>query len=152
MRCADLLGGERRPLPDAAQRVARAIGDAAVELAVRVAIERAACGIRRVLRDAGQLERLAVVERRVPAAMLHDDRMIGRHLVEIVDVQRRACPSAWCRRGSSPSTHVPGRRLLRLRAQLLDDAGDGDELDLERIADEHLVEQRGRRRRDCGSR
>ena len=43
-RCARLLGGERRPLPDAVEHAARAIGDAAVELAVRVAIERAAGG------------------------------------------------------------------------------------------------------------
>ena len=40
-------------------------------------------GIRRVLRDAGQLERLAVVERRVAAAMPHDDRMLLGHLVEV---------------------------------------------------------------------
>ena len=138
-------------LPDAAEGAARAIGHAAVELTVRVAIERPARRIRRVLRDAGQLERLAVVERRVAAAMLHDDGMLGRHLVEIADVERALVLElrVVVEVALDPRAR---RRLLRLRAELLDDAGDRDELDLERIADEHLVEQRAFRRRDCGSR
>ena len=42
------------------------------------------------------------------------------------------------------------RRLACPRAQLVDDAGDGDELDLVRVADQHLVEQDRARARDCG--
>ena len=86
-RCSRLRRRECRPLADALNDAARAIGDAAVELAVRVAVEGPARRIRRVLRDAGHLERLAVVERRVAAAMAHDDRMLRRYLVEIVHVQ-----------------------------------------------------------------
>ena len=140
-RCAVCSGGERRPLADAVEHVARAIGHAAVQLTALVAIERSARRIRRVLRDLRELERLAVVERRVPAAMLHDDRMLGRHLVEVVHVER---PLVLELRVVVEVALDPGarRRLLRLRAQLLDDAGDRDEFDLERIADEHLVEQR----------
>ena len=67
----------------------RAIGDAAVEFAVRVFVERAARRVGRVLGDARHLEGFAVVEGGVAAAMVHGDRMIGRNLVEIVNVQRR---------------------------------------------------------------
>ena len=128
------------PLADLVERAARAIGDAAVQLAVRVAVEGAARRIRRVLGDAGHLERLAVVERRVAAAMMHHDRMILRHLVEVVHVQLALVLHL----GVVEEIALdPGarRRLLRLRAQLVDDAVDGDELDLEGIADEHVVEQ-----------
>ena len=72
-----LFGSERRPLPDAVEDAAGTIGDAAIELPVRVAIERAAWRIRRVLRDLGELERLAVVERRVTTSMSDDDGMLG---------------------------------------------------------------------------
>ena len=51
-----------------------------------------------------------------------------------------------------PSTQVPGGVSRALRAQLVDDAGDGDELDHVGIADQHLVEQDRCRARDCGSR
>src|SRR5258708_2027185 len=55
----DLLGREGLAFADAAHCVARAVGDAAIELAIGVAIERAARRVRRVLRDAGHLERFA---------------------------------------------------------------------------------------------
>src|SRR5215831_7363105 len=60
-----LVGGKRRPLADATQCATRAIGDATGEVAGLVLVEGTARRIRRVLRDAGQLERLRVVERRV---------------------------------------------------------------------------------------
>ena len=53
------------------------VRDAAVQLAIRVLVERAAHRIRRVLGDAGHLERFAVVEVRVAAAVAHDHRMIS---------------------------------------------------------------------------
>jgi hypothetical protein len=71
-----LFRGEGGPPARAPHRVARTIGDASVELAARVLVERPALGIRRVLRYPGQLERAAVVERRVPPAVLHDDGMV----------------------------------------------------------------------------
>ena len=72
--------------------------------------------------------------------MAHNHGMLERDLVEIADVQL------------SPVLHLgvveevalhprARRRLSRLRAKLLDDAGDRDELDLEWIADEHFVEK-----------
>ena len=74
--------------------------------------------------------------------MLHDDRMLGRHLVEVVHVERALVLElrVVVEIALDPRAR---RRLLRLGAKLLDDARDRDELDLERIADEHFVEQRG---------
>ena len=53
-------------------------------------VERAAERLRRVLRDAGKLERLAVDEHRVAAAVDHGDRMSGRHAVEVGAGERPA--------------------------------------------------------------
>ena len=69
-----LLGRERLARADFAEDVARELGDASGELAGLVAEEPAVIGIRRVLRDAGQLEGLGVVPARVAAAMADDDR------------------------------------------------------------------------------
>ena len=139
-RCALLLRGERLALADGLEHDSRAIGDAAVQFAAGVVIEGAARRIGRVLVNAGHLERLAVVERRVAAAMMDDHRMVLRHLVEVVDVELALVLHLGVVEEISldPSAR---RRLWRLGAQLVDDAVDGDELDLEGIADEHLVEQ-----------
>src|SRR5215831_8107896 len=116
-----LVGGKRRPLADATQRATRAIGDAAGEVAALVLVERAARRIRRVLRDAGQLERLRVVERRVAAAMQHGDRMLRRNLIEIVPVERPLVLEL--RVVEEISLDPRSRRgLLRLRFELFDDA------------------------------
>ena len=135
-----LVRGEGRPRAGLAERAPRPIRDAAVEIAVRVAIERPARRIGCVPGDARHLERLAVVVRRVTAAVVDGDRMVLRHLVEVVDVQL------------APVLHLgvveeiavdprARRRLARLRAELVDDAADGHELDVERIADEDLVKE-----------
>jgi hypothetical protein len=64
------------------------------------------------------------------------------HLIEVADVEAAACLDL---RVVVEVSLVPrsGRHLTRLRPQLLDDARDGDELDLERVADEDFVEERG---------
>src|SRR5262249_58632105 len=76
-----LVGGPAAPGADPAEHGPRAIGDAAVRVAQLVAVEGAAGRILGLLRDARELQRLAVVERGVAAAMLHDDGMILRGLV-----------------------------------------------------------------------
>src|SRR5688572_9544600 len=83
-----LFGSERRPLANAVEDAAGTIGDAPIELPTGVAIERAAWRIRRVLRDLGELERLAVVERCVTATMPNGDRMFGRYLIQVTDGER----------------------------------------------------------------
>src|SRR5689334_648010 len=82
-----LLGGECRPLSDAIECTPRPVGHASVELTVGVFVKGATGRIRCVFRDPRHLERLAVVERRVPAAMMHDNWVFGRHLIEIVRVE-----------------------------------------------------------------
>ena len=82
-----LLRRERLALANAAEHVPGIFGDAAVQLAVL--LEEPA--VRRVGRgrgDAGQLERLGVIEGRVAAAMRHRHGMIRRCLVEILPRQR----------------------------------------------------------------
>src|SRR4029077_13837568 len=82
-----LVGRKRLSLADLVEDAARAIRDAAVQLPLVVAVERAAGRVRRVASDARELERLAVVEARVATAVLDRDGVVLRHLVEIVDVQ-----------------------------------------------------------------
>jgi hypothetical protein len=136
-----LLRGEGRALADAAHHAPRAIGDASVELSALIPIECAARRIRRVLRDARQLEGFRVVERGVAAAVLHRDRMLGGHPVEIMPVERALVLQLRVV-VEEPFHPRAGRRLPRLRAQLVHDALDRHEFDLERIAHEHLVEKR----------
>src|SRR5437762_592631 len=83
--CA-LFRRERRATSNTVECVARPIGDAPVELTGGVAVERSARRIRCVPRDARQLQRFVVVERRMPTAMMDDDRMLGRYLVEVACV------------------------------------------------------------------
>jgi len=72
------------------------------------------------------------------AAMLDRDRVLGRHLIEILSSERTLVLEL---RIVVEVSLDPGarRRLLRLCAQLLNDAVDGHELDLERIADEDFI-------------
>ena len=135
-----LLFGKRRALAHAVERARRAIGNAAVEFAVGVAVEGSARRIGRVLVDVRHLEGLAVVERRVAAAMMHRHRMILRHLVEVVNVQRAIVLHLGV--VEEIAFHPGARRsLASLGAELFDDAGDGDELHFVRVADQHFVEQ-----------
>src|SRR5207248_8475502 len=136
-----LLGGECRTRADAVEDTAGAISDAAGELARFVAIEGAARRIGRVLRDMRELEGLAVVERGVPTAMMDDDRMLRRYLIQVVNVERTLILEL--RIVEEVSIDPCARRCrARLRLELADNARDRHELHLERIADEHLVEQR----------
>ena len=82
-----LLFGKGRPLADAVERAPGPVGDPAVEVAIGVAVEGPAGRIGRVLVDVRHLEGLAVVVRRVAAAMMDRDRVILRYLVEVVNVQ-----------------------------------------------------------------
>src|ERR1700735_3698515 len=66
-----LLLGERRTLADAVDPVGGPIGDAAVQIAIRVAIESSARRIGRVLVYVRHFKSLAVVKRSVAAAMMH---------------------------------------------------------------------------------
>ena len=136
----DLLRGIRQAPADPVEDASRPIGNAPVQLADGVAVERPAGWVRRVLADSRQSERLAVVERCVAAAMTDDDRMLDRHLVEIVNVER-ALVLHFRVVEEEPFDPRSGRRLPRLCPELLDDAADGDEFDFEGIADEDLEEQ-----------
>ena len=146
-----LVGRNGLPLTNPTERAARPIGDAAVEVAVLVPVERPAWWIRGVLVDARHFQRLGVVERGMATAMLHGDRMILRHFIEIVHVQLALV--FHLRIVEEVALHpCSGRRLLGLRPQFVDDAADRDEFNLERVADDHLVEQRVAAAHDCGSR
>src|SRR6187200_2939334 len=84
----DLLRRERWPLSGPTHRSSRPVRHASVELSARVTIEGSAGRIWRVLRDAGHRQRFGVVERGVPATMLHDNWMFCRHLIEVMSVER----------------------------------------------------------------
>src|SRR5439155_17905777 len=106
------------PLPHTIEDAASSIRHSAIQLTVWITIEGSACGIRRVPRDARQLEGLAVVERRVTAAMMDHDRVLGRHLIEVVHVERALVLEL--RIVEEVSVHPrPRRRLAGLRAELL---------------------------------
>jgi hypothetical protein len=137
----DLLRRVRRSLADSCEYRPSAICHSSVELTIRITVERAAGWIRRVLGDSRELKRFAVVERGVTAAMQHSHWMVGRDLVEIVNVERALVLELRVVEEVSLDPRSR-RRLACFGAQLVDDAGDRHELDLERIADEHLVEQR----------
>jgi len=105
-----LLGAEGRPLADIEEHVAGAVGHPAVELAIGVAVESPGGCIRRALGHAGELERLAVVIGGVAAAVADRNRMLARHLIEVVNRKRALVlhlgvveeeafhPEAWRRR------------------------------------------------------
>src|SRR5947207_15370098 len=73
--------------------------------------------------------------------MMNDDRVLGRHEVQVAGVERTLILELRVVE-EVPLDPRPCRSDTRLRAQLLDDAGNGNEFDLEGIADEKLVEQR----------
>jgi hypothetical protein len=133
-----LLGGVGRPLADLVEHAAGTVGDPAIELAVVVAIVGAGLRIRRIPGDAGEFERLAVVKRGVAAAVADLDRVIARHLIEVVDIELAVVLHLGVVEEISLDPKS-GRRLAGFGAQLVDDAGDSHELDLIRIPDQHLV-------------
>src|SRR5262249_55358016 len=74
------------------------------------------------------------------AAMTHDDGMFRRYFVEVGSVEVKLVFHLRVIEEISFDPHT-SRRFAGSRAELLDDTGDGDELDLERIADQDFVEQ-----------
>src|ERR1700746_2524134 len=82
-----LLWGEGLPLSNIVEYVTRTIGHSSVEFAVFVVIVSSAHAAGSVFGHSGQFQRLAVVKRRVAAAMMDHDRMFLGDLVKIVDVE-----------------------------------------------------------------
>jgi hypothetical protein len=137
-----LLRSKRLPLTDAVEDAARAVGHSAVQLTIRIAIKGTAGWILCFFGYPRQFERLAVVERCVPAAMSDDHRVLGRYLVEVMHVERAFVLELGVVVEIALNPEAL-RGLTRFCAEFLDDAGNGDEFDFEWIADEDFVEQRG---------
>ena len=135
-----LLFGKRFALADFVEYASRAVGDAAVQFAVFVAVVGSAGRIGRVLGDTRHLQGLAVVVRGVAAAMMHQDRVILRNLIQVVNVELAIILHLGVVEEISVDPIARGR-LLRFGAEFVDDAGDGDKLDFEGIADDDVVEQ-----------
>ena len=74
------------------------------------------------------------------AAMMDADGMFRRDLVEIVNVELAVVLDLRIVEEVAIDPKARGR-LLGFGAELVDDAGDGDELDVVGIADEDFVEQ-----------
>src|SRR5438552_9202404 len=72
---------------------------------------------------------------------MHDYGMFRRHEVQVADVERTLILELRVVEEVSLDPR-PCRSDASLRAQLLDDAGNGDEFDLEGIADEDFIEER----------
>src|SRR5262249_46448260 len=129
----NLVRGEYRPVTDLVEDEPRPVRNAAVEIAIAVAIIGAGRRVLDIPGYAGEFERLAVVIGGVAAAMAHHDWMDARYLVEIVDRQRAVVLHLGVveKVAFDPGA---GRGLTSTGAQLFDNALDGDELDLVRIA------------------
>ena len=136
-----LGGAELRPCADLVEHIHGIVGDPAIQLAVRPAIERAARRIGRRIGHAGERKRLGVVIGRMPAPVQHHHRMLRRHAVEIGPRQRPLVADLGIVK-EEPLHPLPRRSLGGARLQLVDDRLDGEELDVIRIADDHLVQQR----------
>ncbi len=72
--------------------------------------------------------------------MVHDDGMVGGDLVEVLDVEQPAVLDLGVVEefALDPGSRRQGHGA---RPQLIDDAVDGDELDLEGVPDQHVVEK-----------
>ncbi len=125
--------------PHALKHCRRLVGDSPGEIAVNVALERAARGIRCVTGDSCQLQGLAVVEAGVATPVVDDNGQIARDPIEVVYIQR-APVFDFSVVEEIALNPVSGRRGARLHAQLVDNPGDGDELNLEGVAYGGLVE------------
>jgi hypothetical protein len=135
------LRRELRPHANFVEHSKRFVSHASAQISTGIAIEGPAGRIARLASDSCELERLAVVEAGVSATMSNSHRVILRHPVQVENVQRplvlhlgvvieeAADPVAW-------------RRLACFGDELVDDAVDRHELDVERVADDHLIEQR----------
>ena len=72
--------------------------------------------------------------------MTDGDRVVARHLVEVVDVEGTLVLHLGVVEEVSLDPK-PRRCLAGFRTEFIDDAGDGHELDFVRVSDEDLVEQ-----------
>ena len=113
------------------ERRRREVRDASVQLAVRILVVGAAHRVGRVLRDAGHLERLAVVEIRVAAAVTDDHRVLRWTPRRDRERSARACRSPWCRRRRSPrptcpaASSAPSRSLPMMLRMLTNSTSNG---------------------------
>src|SRR5215510_2827332 len=82
-----LVRREGPPVSDAIDRVSGKIGDASGQITCAIPVVRATRRVGRVLGDAGRLQCLVVVVRRVAATMTHDNGMIHWNFVQIRGVQ-----------------------------------------------------------------
>ncbi len=144
-----LLCGVARPHADIVEHRPGAVGHPAVEFAVRVAVEGPGGRVGRVPGDPRQRHGLAVVIRGVTAAVTDGDRVFARHLIEVVNVERALVLHLGVVEEKSLDPKAWGR-LAGFGAELVDDAGDGHELDLVGISDQDLVEQYRARRMIVG--
>src|SRR5215467_7931108 len=74
------------------------------------------------------------------APMMDTHRMLGRHLIEIVQIELAVILHFGVveKESFDPET---GRRLLSFGAEFVDDAANGHKLDFKRIANDYLVEK-----------
>ncbi len=129
-----LFRGKGGPLAHFVDHVHRPVRNAAVECAARVAVESSARRIGRVLVDVRHLQRLAVVESGVAAAMMDHNRMVLGDLIQIVNIEQAIVLHLGVVE-EKPFHPCARRRLLGFRAEFLDDAVDSDEFDYVGIAD-----------------
>src|SRR5688572_28274688 len=135
------LRRELRPHADFVEDSKRFVSHASTQISVGVAIEGPAWRIARIASDACELERLAVVKAGVSATMSNSHRVILRHPVQVAYVQRPLVLhlGVVIEEAADPAAR---RRLACFGDELVDDAVDRYELDIERVADDHLVQQR----------
>ncbi len=135
-----LVRGKARALADFIEGSPRPVGNAAVEVAVGIAIEGSARRIGRALIDVRHLQSLAVVIGRVTAAMVDHNRVVLRNLIKVVNI-KLAIVFHFCvveEKSFDPSAR---RCIFGFRAEFVDDTGDRHKFDHIGIADQDVVEQ-----------
>jgi hypothetical protein len=90
--------------------------------------------------NSSQFQSFAVVEGRVPAAMMDTNRVFPRDLVEVMQI-KGAIVFYFGVVKKMPFNPKARGSFGGLGAELIDDAGDGDELDFKGIADEDAIKQ-----------
>jgi hypothetical protein len=135
-----LLRGIGRPFTGLVERGPRPVGNPSVEVTVRVAVIGPAGRVGRALVDVRHFERLTVVERGVAAAMMHLDRVVLRHLVQVVNVEQAIVFHLGV---VEEIAFDPGARrcLGSFRAKFGDDTVNRHKLDHVGIADDDVVKQ-----------
>src|SRR5215813_6996824 len=124
-----LCRGKYPAIADRIEDKPRSIRHPTVEVAVPVAIVGAGRRVLDVLGNAGEFKRLAVVIGGVAAAMPYRHRVLARRLIEIVNIKSAVVLHLGVI--EEVALHPgAGRGFAGASAQLLDDALDGDELDI----------------------